>query len=56
MKELDRLWPTKRYQVWLTEYGAQSKPDRYGATLTGQANFVHAGLAKRQEARRASRC
>ena len=46
LKELDRLWPSKRYRVWLTEYGVQSKPDRYGATLTGQATFVRTGVAK----------
>ena len=46
LRELDRLWPTKRYRVWLTEYGIQSKPDRYGATLAGQAAFVRAALGK----------
>jgi hypothetical protein len=45
-KELDRLWPSKRYRVWLTEYGVQSRPDRYGATLTGQATFVRLALQK----------
>ena len=53
LAELDRLWPTKRYRVWLTEYGIQSKPDRYGATLAGQAAFVRAALGK-ASARRAS--
>ena len=28
--------------VWLTEYGQQSKPDRYGATLTARPTFVNA--------------
>jgi len=46
LKELDRLWPSKRYKVWLTEYGQQSKPDRYGSTLNGQASFVRTAMAK----------
>ena len=55
LKELDRLWPTKRYRVWLTEYGQQSKPDRYGSTLTGQATSS-ATSWRSSRRRRASRC
>jgi hypothetical protein len=54
LKELDRLWPSKRYRVWLTEYGQQSKPDRYGSTLTGQANFVRTAMAKLKKTPRIS--
>ena len=54
LKELDRLWPTKRYKVWLTEYGQQSKPDRYGSTLTGQANFVRNAMTKLKKTPRIS--
>ncbi len=39
-KELRRLWPAKKYKIWLTEYGAQTQPDRYGATPAKQAAFV----------------
>jgi hypothetical protein len=45
-KELDKLWPAKRYKVWFTEYGAQSTPDRYGASPNGQAAFVKTALKK----------
>ena len=45
-KELDKLWPAKKYKVWFTEYGAQSAPDRYGASLNGQAAFVKTALKK----------
>jgi len=45
-KELDRLWPRKRYRIWITEYGAQTQPDRYGATLDGQQRFVKKALTR----------
>jgi len=46
LRELDRLWPAKRYRVWLTEYGVQSIPDRYGTSLQGQASFLRAAMTK----------
>ena len=45
-RELDRLWPAKRYTIWLTEYGAQTQPDRYGATLEGQQRFVKTAIGR----------
>ena len=38
LKELDRLWPAKRYRVWLTEYGAavQARPLRRDADRPGR--------------------
>jgi hypothetical protein len=32
--------------VWLTEYGVQSIPDRYGTSLQGQAAFLRAAMTK----------
>ena len=40
--------------MWLTEYGQQSKPDRYGSTLTGQANFVRQAMTKLKKTPRIS--
>jgi hypothetical protein len=45
-KTLDRLWPAKRYEIWLTEYGAQTHPDKYGATPDGQQRFVKTALKR----------
>jgi hypothetical protein len=45
-RELDRLWPRKHYDIWITEYGAQTQPDRYGATPDGQARFVTKALKR----------
>jgi hypothetical protein len=45
-RELNRLWPRRNVEIWITEYGAQTQPDRYGATLESQARFVKKALKR----------
>jgi hypothetical protein len=45
LREADRLWPRKRYKVWLTEFGIQSYPDRFfGVPTTAQAAYLRASI------------
>ena len=45
-KELDKLYKPKKYDIWFTEYGAQSEPDSNGASLADQALFVKQAFKK----------
>ncbi len=45
-QELDRLFKPKKYPIWITEFGAQSIPDRNGASLPDQAAFVRQSLRR----------
>jgi len=45
IREADRLWPRKRYKIWLTEFGIQSFPDRFfGVSPTRQAAYLRASV------------
>ncbi len=45
-KELDKLYKPKKYDIWLTEFGAQSEPDANGASLPDQALFVKQAIKR----------
>ena len=40
IKTIDRLWPGKRYKIWLTEFGWQTTPDIIGVTPRTQAAYL----------------
>ncbi len=45
LREADRLWPRKRYKVWLTEFGIQSYPDRFmGVPTSRQAAYLRSSI------------
>jgi hypothetical protein len=45
LRAADRLWPRKRYKVWLTEFGIQSYPDRFlGVPQAAQAAYLRASI------------
>ncbi len=45
IREADRLWPGKRYKIWLTEFGIQSYPDRFfGVPPASQAAYLRASI------------
>jgi hypothetical protein len=46
VQDLDKLWKGKRYPIWITEFGAQSTPDRNGAARGAQALFVKQALRR----------
>jgi len=46
VKELDKLWKPKKYPIWITEFGAQTDPDRNGASYADQAKFVRLSLKR----------
>ena len=47
-KELDKLYKPKKYDIWLTEFGAQSEPDPNGASCRPGA-VREAGLQAHQD-------
>lgn len=42
IRELDRLWPRKKYRIWLTEYGYQTNPPdkNFGVSWAKQADYL----------------
>lgn len=49
---VDELWPKRHLRIWVTEFGWQSKPDPFGATVENQARYLKTALLRAKKMRR----